>query len=153
VIRECGTCHAESLETYRDTFHGKATTLGLARTAKCADCHGAHDVQPASDPRSRVARANIVATCRQCHPAATPAFAQFHPHADVQNRERFPRLYWASLLMTGLLAGVFGFFGLHTLLWLPRSLLERLRHGRRGALAGEPDAPADEPPAPGTGPS
>jgi DnaJ-class molecular chaperone len=130
VIRECGTCHAESLKTYRDTFHGKVTTLGLTRVAKCADCHGSHAIQPASDPRSSVAPANLVATCRQCHPGATKKFTEFHPHADPENKERFPKLYYSWLFMTALLIGTFGFFGLHTLLWFPRSLVERLRRGR-----------------------
>lgn len=130
VIRECGSCHEESLKTYRDTFHGKVSTLGATRGAKCADCHGSHTIQPASDPRSRVASTNIVATCRQCHPGATWKFTEFHPHADHANRERFPKLYYSYLFMTALLIGTFGFFGVHTLLWLPRSLMERLRHRR-----------------------
>jgi len=130
VIRECGTCHAESLKTYRDTFHGKVTTLGSARVAKCADCHGSHTIQPASDPRSKVSASNIVATCRQCHPAATWKFTEFQPHADYTNKARFPKLYYSWLLMTALLVGTFSVFGIHTLLWLPRSLVERLRRGR-----------------------
>jgi nitrate/TMAO reductase-like tetraheme cytochrome c subunit len=137
VIRECGTCHEESLKTYRDSFHGKVTSLGLARVAKCADCHGAHAIVPAADPRSTVAPEHIVATCRQCHPQANASFAQFHPHADPADKVRFPRLYYAYVTMNGLLASVFGFFGLHTLLWLPRSLAERWRR-RRGGYGGEP---------------
>lgn len=139
VIRECGTCHGESLKTYRDTFHGKVTTLGSARVAKCADCHGSHAIQPASDPRSRISATNIVATCRQCHPAATWKFTEFQPHADRTNKARFPKLYYSWLLMTALLVGTFSVFGIHTLLWLPRSLVERLRRGRAdGGAAPEP---------------
>ncbi|MEK7385705.1 MAG: cytochrome C, partial [candidate division NC10 bacterium] len=82
------------------------------------------------DPRSKISAANIVATCRQCHPAATWKFTEFQPHADHTNKERFPRLYYSWLLMTALLIGTFSFFGIHTLLWLPRSLVERLRRGR-----------------------
>ncbi|MBI4012279.1 MAG: cytochrome c3 family protein, partial [Candidatus Rokubacteria bacterium] len=41
IVRECGTCHVESLKTYRDTFHGKVTALGFTRVARCSDCHGA----------------------------------------------------------------------------------------------------------------
>jgi len=130
VIKECGTCHAESLKTYRDTFHGKVTALGFARVAKCADCHGSHTILPAADPRSRVAAPNILTTCRPCHPAATEKFTEFHPHADPTDRARFPKLYWTWLAMTALLVGTFGFFGLHTLLWLPRSLVERWRRRR-----------------------
>jgi hypothetical protein len=135
VIRECGTCHEESLRTYRDTFHGKTTTLGATRAAKCADCHGAHRILPASDPGSRVSPAQIVTTCQQCHPGATASFTRFHPHADPHSRERFPLLYWTYAGMTGLLVVVFGFFGLHTVLWFPRSLAERRR---RGATEGPP---------------
>jgi hypothetical protein len=137
VIRECGTCHEESFKTYRDTFHGKVTALGgFGRVAKCADCHGAHTTQPASDPRSQVAPGNIVATCARCHPGATPAFAQFDPHADPHQKDRFPELYYPYMFMTGLLIAVFGFFGVHTLLWLPRSLVERLARGRRPSEEG-----------------
>ena len=46
VIRECGTCHEESLKTYRDTFHGKVTSLGVTRAAPGADCHGPHRSLP-----------------------------------------------------------------------------------------------------------
>ncbi len=139
VIRECGSCHVESLRTYRDTFHGKATALGFARVAKCADCHGAHSILPASDPASSVSPAKIVSTCAQCHPGATTKFAQFHPHADPGNRARFPRLYYSYLLMTTLLIGTFAFFGLHTILWLPRSFVERLRQRRGDARRGDED--------------
>jgi hypothetical protein len=127
VIGECGTCHAESLRTYRDTFHGHVTELGFTRMAKCADCHGAHDIVALADPRSRVSGDNLVATCATCHPGATPSFAKYDPHADPGNKARSPSLYYTSLFMKGLLAGVFGFFGLHTLLWLARGVIDKAR--------------------------
>ena len=122
VIKECGTCHEHSLETYRDTFHGQVTALGYARVASCADCHGAHNVFPKADPRSMVSDANRVATCQQCHARATARFAQFDPHADPGNRERNPLLFYTAQFMHMLLVGVFSFFGLLTVLWLGRSL-------------------------------
>jgi hypothetical protein len=130
AIGECGQCHQAPLRTYRETFHGKVTGLGFTRIAKCADCHGAHAILPATDPRSMVSPANLVATCGQCHPRATPAFVEFHPHADPEDKARFPLLHRVSLFMTLLLGGTFAFFGLHTLLWFPRSLIERLRRRR-----------------------
>jgi cytochrome c3-like protein len=130
AIRECGHCHQGELKTYRETFHGKVTELGFTRVAKCADCHGSHAILPASDPRSTVAAGRLVETCGQCHSKATPAFVQFHPHADPEDKARFPLLHHVSVFMTMLLAGTFAFFGLHTLLWFPRSLIERFRRGR-----------------------
>lgn len=130
LIQECGTCHEESIRTYRDTFHGQITALGFTRVAKCADCHGAHEIFPVDDPRSSVSPTNRVKTCRKCHPQATASFAQFSPHADPANRERNPGLYYAARIMNWLIIGVFAFFGLHTIMWLVRSLLERSHRGK-----------------------
>jgi hypothetical protein len=124
VINECGTCHAESMATYRDTFHGKVTELGFARVATCADCHGAHEVLPASDPASPVHADNRVQMCRKCHAGANANFAQYDPHADRHDIGDGRLLYYTSKFMEVLLVGVFGFFGLHSGLWFARSLRE-----------------------------
>ncbi len=123
VIRECGTCHGESFRTYRDTFHGKVTALGFSRVARCSDCHGAHTVKPASDPKSAIHPTNLVATCGKCHAGANANFVQYDPHADPANPSRSPLLHYAWRFMTWLLVGTFAFFGLHTVLWGVRSLL------------------------------
>ena len=131
VITECGTCHEQSLSTYRDTFHGQVTALGFSRVASCADCHGSHNVFPKSDARSTVSDVKRVATCKKCHDGATPSFARYDPHGDADNRSRDPVLYYTSQFMKMLLLGVFSFFGIHTALWLGRGMqlqaAERMR--------------------------
>ena len=127
IVTECGTCHVESLRTYRDTFHGKVTALGFTRVARCSDCHGSHDILPKSDPASRINPAKLVATCQRCHPAANPNFVRYDPHADPGNRARNPLLYYASRFMIWLLVGVFAFFGIHTALWSARGLAAKRR--------------------------
>jgi hypothetical protein len=122
VINQCGTCHVERVATFRDTFHGQVTALGSRSVAGCADCHGAHQVLPASDPRSPVAPANLVKTCGKCHENAGSNFVKYDPHADKHDRERHPGLFYTAKFMTFLLAGVFGFFGLHTALWFRREI-------------------------------
>ncbi|HYB73242.1 MAG TPA: cytochrome c3 family protein [Candidatus Sulfotelmatobacter sp.] len=156
VVQECGTCHVPLLETYKDSYHGQVTSLGYARTAKCADCHGAHRILPGSDPRSSVAPGNIVATCQKCHPRANENFAKYDPHANPRTA-RNPVLRYTFKFMHMLLIGVFIFFVPHTILWFSRALPERLRRGRGpgsppsgGAAAGV--APPTSPPPPaGTG--
>jgi DnaJ-class molecular chaperone len=130
IVKECGTCHAESLRTYRDTFHGKVTALGFTRVARCSDCHGAHTVLPASNPASAVHPSNRVATCGKCHADANQNFAQYDPHADPDSPKRDRFLYYSARFMTWLLVGTFSFFGLHTVLWGVRSLVGG-RHGSR----------------------
>lgn len=125
VIKECGTCHKEAMTTYRDNYHGKITALGFTRVAKCADCHGAHDILPRNDPKSKISEGNLVETCKSCHPGSNKSFVKYMAHADHKNKEKYPLLYYTFLLMTGLLLTVFGLFGIHALLWLPRSWIER----------------------------
>jgi nitrate/TMAO reductase-like tetraheme cytochrome c subunit len=125
VIDECGTCHVERISTYRDTYHGKVTELGFTRVAVCADCHGNHGILPASNPASMVSPQNLVTTCRQCHANANENFTKYDPHANKKDPTRSPALYWTYRFMQLLLAGVFVFYGAHTLLWFPRSIKER----------------------------
>ncbi|MHB8835733.1 MAG: cytochrome c3 family protein [Candidatus Methylomirabilia bacterium] len=123
---ECGNCHSDRINTYRETYHGQVTSLGYAKVARCSDCHGSHNILPESDPKSTLAAgANKVQTCRKCHPQANENFTKYMPHGDHKDREKYPILFYTFYLMTALLFGTFGFFGLHTLLWLIRSLKEK----------------------------
>ena len=125
----CSNCHAKEAPTYRDSFHGQATALGFAPSAKCSDCHTPHFNLPKSDPRSSIAPGNIVKTCAKCHPNANANFASFQPHADPHDKLRSPQLYYVyNWLMKWLLIVTFGFFGIHTLLWLQRSIVAAVRH-------------------------
>src|SRR5690242_11639558 len=64
----CATCHADQQSAYDTGFHAAALKKGDSRAARCVDCHGSpHEIVPASDPASRVHRANIPATCGSCH--------------------------------------------------------------------------------------
>lgn len=126
LITQCGGCHAEQMDTYQKTYHGKVTRLGYANIAKCSDCHGSHSILPQSDPNSKLSSKNIVATCAACHPGATKSFTEFYAHAEESNREKYPILYYTFIFMTTLLISVFAFFLTHTFLWAYRALKERL---------------------------
>ena len=122
VTHQCGTCHEDLSETYLETYHGKAYTLGYLKSAKCSDCHGAHSIYNSSNPKSSISSQNIVETCKQCHPDANARFTGYLTHATHHDKTKYPILYYTFWGMTSLLIGVFGFFGLHLLLWLPRSI-------------------------------
>lgn len=133
----CLKCHADeklmernhvttvAVESYLASYHGKNYRLGFPeRVAGCADCHTAHSVLPASDPNSSVNQKNLVNTCKQCHTKATPLFGKFYAHGEHSDRKNYPILYWTFVAMTGLLAGTFAVFWIHTLLWLFRGFVE-----------------------------
>jgi cytochrome b subunit of formate dehydrogenase len=121
----CGKCHQDRLEHYRETYHGKAMALGrpndAPEVAACYDCHGHHDVLPASNPKSKLSKQNMVATCAKCHPSADASFVRYVPHANPLDKKNYPQFYWVFVFMTTLLIGTFSFFGAHTLFWLFRS--------------------------------
>ncbi len=131
VTVQCGNCHTELSETYMETYHGKAYMLGYESAAMCSDCHGAHSIYNSGNPESSISSKNIVTTCQKCHPDANTRFTGYLSHATHHNKNKYPVLYYTFWGMTGLLVGVFGFFGIHLLLWLPRSIQsmrERKRH-------------------------
>ncbi|NKE67186.1 cytochrome C [Ramlibacter sp. RBP-2] len=135
VTAQCGECHTKQFETYKDTFHGKVSTLGYAYTAKCFDCHGSHDIVRVDNPESKAHPDNRLETCRSCHnpkkglPDVSKGFASFQPHADAGDFNRYPQVWAAWQLMSGLLIGTFGFFWLHTILWFYREWKERKARG------------------------
>jgi len=130
VINECSHCHIDLGRSYLTSYHGKAAHLGYAEAAVCSSCHGAHDILPPEDPASRVAEANLVATCGACHEGVNANFIQFDPHVDLRDRAANPEVFWTWLVMTTLLLGTLAVFIPHGLLWFQRTLVERLRHPR-----------------------
>ena len=120
MMEQCGQCHTEEAETFFETFHGKVSMLGTEGAAKCSDCHGSHQILPTSNPDSTLSRANVVATCAQCHPGSNRRFAGYLTHATHHDRDRFPWLFWSFRFMTALLVGTLFFALLHTLAWLIR---------------------------------
>ena len=123
TIAECAKCHEKQAPSYRDTFHGQAITLGFQPAATCADCHTAHRNLPAADPQSSVNQANLIGTCGRCHSDANAGFVTYDPHVEPTNPDRSFFIFAVYTFMSVLLAVVFGFFGLHTLLWLQRSIV------------------------------
>jgi len=125
IMRICGNCHKSYAESYFNTYHGQVSRLGYAKTAKCWDCHGAHDILPVENPKSHLSFQNKVETCKKCHEGATRQFAGYFTHATHHEPAKYPFLFWTFWGMTGLLVGTFFIAGVHTLLWLPRSLQYR----------------------------
>lgn len=131
VAFQCGRCHQQLAETYVKTIHGQANQLGYDKVAKCSDCHEPHDTKKVTDPASAVSPTNRVVTCAKCHADSNKNFAGYITHASPHEKSKNPALYYILLFMEILLYGVFGFFGIHTLLWLPRSFQGMLKRRKR----------------------
>jgi nitrate/TMAO reductase-like tetraheme cytochrome c subunit len=84
----CGPCHQEMTDAYADYYHGAAYQRGASDAPACWDCHGAHEMLPASDRRSPVNKANLVETCGKCHDDVNEEYIQYadlvHRRAEVE---------------------------------------------------------------------
>lgn len=70
-VAMCGSeqCHAARAESYADYYHGAAYRRGVLDAPACWDCHGYHEVLPASERESLVHPSRLAETCGQegCH--------------------------------------------------------------------------------------
>jgi cytochrome b subunit of formate dehydrogenase len=139
TVESCRPCHAkeeitnphglksEYVVCYSESYHGKVFNLGYCtNVAGCSDCHTAHDIRSAADPKSSVNPDKLAATCGvpQCHPGANVNFTKYAPHASYSDKGKYPILYWTFIIMSSLLIGVFSFFWLHSILWWQRAFRE-----------------------------
>jgi predicted CXXCH cytochrome family protein len=141
----CGRCHGDSklmgkyglssavLSTYVADFHGTTAGFGTGSAddgserlvAVCVDCHGIHDIVSAKNPDSGAFRANLVKTCRKCHPEASANF----PSAWLSHYEpsfwRTPLVYSVKVFYLFLIPLIVGGLILQILLHLWRVVVNR----------------------------
>lgn len=73
----CGGCHVRETEEYSDYYHGAAYQEGEPDAPACWDCHGTHQMLPASDPDSPVHPNNLIETCGKCHDDPNEAYVEY----------------------------------------------------------------------------
>lgn len=80
LYQACTKCHSAIAEKTLDSMHAQVSA-DHPEAPVCTDCHGAHDVRPPDEPRSRIST-----TCSNCHGAI---FAQYqksvHGSALIQD--------------------------------------------------------------------
>ena len=95
----CGACHGNDKiveqahlpggniqAKYHDSIHGQLVdgkTVYNRAAPTCTSCHGTHNIQPKSEPDSRVARAHVPDTCGGCHQREKTVFLK-GMHGQVQ---------------------------------------------------------------------
>jgi formate dehydrogenase gamma subunit len=88
IAETCGRCHGDKtvmqgsgisdrpILSYRESVHAKAIARGNMSAAVCTDCHNGHDILPASNAQSSIAKVNIPNTCGKCHRTESNEFMQ-----------------------------------------------------------------------------
>ena len=99
----CGRCHgqtflmesngetAQPFISYQQSVHGRATEKGSMQAAVCTDCHGTHQILPASNAASPISKFNVPSTCGKCHVDVNNAFMQsIHGQAIALGNQHAP---------------------------------------------------------------
>lgn len=123
------------ISTFRETYHGLASTKGALNVANCASCHGIHNIYPSSDPRSTVHASNLTATCGTCHPDAGVQFASIQVHPQISGDTALPSVKRprdiARTIYVVLLIVVIGGMVLHNIvIWVYHVVEKRRRELR-----------------------
>lgn len=103
IAETCGRCHGDKsvmqgsgisdrpFLSYRESVHAKAIARGNTSAAVCTDCHKSHDILPASNAQSSIAKANIPNTCGRCHQSESTEFVKsVHGQAVIRGVSRSP---------------------------------------------------------------
>ncbi len=67
---QCKHCHFANYTKTLDSVHHEIAAKGSDKAAVCTDCHGAHDVAKANEPRSKISR-----SCAKCHEKTSVTYA------------------------------------------------------------------------------
>ncbi len=99
----CATCHgqkfvmersghsAQPFFSYHESVHGRAVAAGSQKAAVCTDCHGVHEILPASNPKSPIFKFNVPTTCSKCHATVQQEFMQsIHGQAVTRGNWQAP---------------------------------------------------------------
>jgi hypothetical protein len=91
----------EAVETYNESIHGKAVSLGSQEAADCVSCHATsaiHDIYKRDEKEATVHKDNLVKTCKQCHENVNDRFVQIDVHSAIDRHEK-PILYYANVIL------------------------------------------------------
>ena len=137
----CARCHegvrlsqefgvpGNKVSSYFDSYHGLAAEGGSVVAANCSSCHGVHNILPSSDPHSTINKANLDATCGQCHKGVTQKFTQTRVHSEdgVQPHDIGSlAVKWVRLIYIALILIVIGAMFLHNfIIWRHKAVARR----------------------------
>jgi cytochrome b subunit of formate dehydrogenase len=140
----CARCHqgvrlsqefempGNRVSTYMDSYHGLAAQGGSVVAANCSSCHGVHNILPSSDPHSTINRANLGATCGQCHKGVTQRFTLTRVHGGDGTQARdidSVVVRWVRWIYIPLIVLVIGAMFLHNvIIWRSKMVVRRKAH-------------------------
>ena len=131
-VQICASCHqGDIVDSYEQSFHGKAVYLGSQKSASCVDCHGAHDVLGEEYSASKVNKENVSETCAGCHGQASAGFAQGSEHFMLKSAGPGAPMYYTAKFFVWLTIIVVTALIIHIEMQLFHNLRRILRENKK----------------------
>ena len=146
----CAGCHADPqlmgrynlsadvYSLYSLSWHGVDVSVYRANwptiwheSAVCTDCHGVHDIRRTGDPASHVNPANLLTTCRRCHPEAGPNWAGAWTGHNRVSLDRTPFVFYTQAFYASFAPFVLWASGIYVFLQIIRATVARVRRSLR----------------------
>jgi hypothetical protein len=142
----CSSCHADAdlmakyglsndvYNLYETSWHGVDISVYKANwpniwheSAVCTDCHGIHEIRKTEDPQSMVNSANLLETCRKCHPGAGPNWIHTWTGHNRISLEKTPYLFYVDTFYATLVPAVLWVSLIYVALQTIHAIIERAR--------------------------
>jgi hypothetical protein len=96
-------------------------------SAVCTDCHGVHDILPASDPASTVNPDHLLATCQKCHPTAGPNWTSAWVGHNRIDQTKTPFLFYTEQFYASFVPAVLWLSVIYVGLQIIHAIVDRVR--------------------------
>ena len=142
----CARCHANKelmskyglsadvYSLYETSWHGVEVSVYESRwptiwheSAVCTDCHGIHDILKTGDPASKVNPANLLATCRKCHPTVGPNWTSAWTGHNKISLQRTPFLFYVDAFYSTFIPFIMWVCIIYVVLQIIHSGVDRVR--------------------------
>jgi predicted CXXCH cytochrome family protein len=142
----CASCHtnqelmdkysirSDVYDLYRLSWHGVDLSVYRARwptlwhqSAVCSDCHGIHNIRSTDDPASMVHPSNLLRTCQECHPGASPNWTRAWVGHNRIDPFRTPFLFYTQQFYVSFIPVVLWLSILYVILQIIHTIVVRVR--------------------------
>jgi cytochrome b subunit of formate dehydrogenase len=100
---DCSICHAEVVDEYETSMHGKLHEVGDPDAPSCINCHSKHNTLSRNIPASPTFARNVPLLCAECHRAGESAAVRIDSEIEDIYDSYLDSIHGKGLIESGLL--------------------------------------------------
>ncbi len=99
---DCSICHAEVVDQYKTSVHGKLAAEGSPDAPQCGDCHDPHATKSKNDVTSPTFSRNVPNLCAGCHRSGQKAAVRYRGELTNIVENYVDSVHGKGLVLSGL---------------------------------------------------